>query len=204
MRQPANAHLLEQAMFLNKLFDEKTFSWTLAMEDLETVLPGGVQVTTLEPARAKDGQITLRLRVIGPRDHAVELVRNLEHSKRFLHPRIVGENASDATAAPNQHLAPVSASDRFDFDLLAEYNPAGPEERKATRKLKPLDGEKEQAPTAAPREVHPLPLPAPGQGRPPYTGPVPPMNRVPLGRGPATPGAPPPPVPTDRPHGGPQ
>ena len=45
MRQPANAQLLTQAAVLNKLFDEKAFSWTLAMEDLETVLPGGVQVT---------------------------------------------------------------------------------------------------------------------------------------------------------------
>ncbi|MGA2352799.1 MAG: fimbrial assembly protein, partial [Terracidiphilus sp.] len=40
MRQPANAELLTQAAALNQLFDEKTFSWTLAMEDLETVLPG--------------------------------------------------------------------------------------------------------------------------------------------------------------------
>ena len=42
---------------LNQLFDEKTFSWTLAMEDLETVLPGGVQVATLDPTRdQKTGQ----------------------------------------------------------------------------------------------------------------------------------------------------
>ena len=94
MHQPANAQLLAQAGMLNQLFDEKAFSWTLAMEDLETVLPGGVQVTTLEPARAKDGHITLRLRVMGPRDRDVELVQNLEHSRRFLLPRIVGENAS--------------------------------------------------------------------------------------------------------------
>jgi type IV pilus assembly protein PilN len=55
MQQPDNARLLAQADTLNKLFDEKAFSWTLAMENLETVLPGGVQVTTLEPVRAKRG-----------------------------------------------------------------------------------------------------------------------------------------------------
>ncbi|HXR38239.1 MAG TPA: hypothetical protein VN776_04075 [Terracidiphilus sp.] len=203
MLQPANAQLLAQAAVLNKLFDEKAFSWTLAMEDLETVLPGGVQVTTLEPARAKDGHITLRLRVIGPRDRAVELVRNLEHSKRFLLPRIVGENASETTAGPNQRLQPVSASDRFDFDLLAEYNPAALEERKATRKLKAAGEESGRAPTAAPRAVHPLPQTPAGQGRPPYIGPVQPVNRGPAGRSPIAPGAPPP-VPSDRPQGGPQ
>ncbi len=87
MRQPANAQVLAQAEALNQLFDEKAFSWTLAMEDLETVLPGGVQVSTIEPVRDKDGHITLHLRVIGPRDRAVELVQNLEHSKRFLLPQ---------------------------------------------------------------------------------------------------------------------
>src|SRR5665213_1477772 len=59
MDRPDNAQLLKQADALNRLFDEKAFSWTLAMENLETVLPRGVQVSTLEPVRAKDGHITL-------------------------------------------------------------------------------------------------------------------------------------------------
>ncbi len=203
MRQPANAQLLDQAAALNKLFDEKAFSWTLAMEDLETVLPGGVQVTTLEPTRAKDGHITLHMRVIGPRDHVVELVRNLEHSRRFLLPRIVGENASETNAGPNQHLAPVSASDRFDFDLQADYNPAGPEERKPTRKPKAAGEDVEAKPAPAVRAVHPLPLTPVGQGRPPYTGPAQPMNHGTMGRSPMAPGAVAPPPP-GHPQGGPQ
>jgi type IV pilus assembly protein PilN len=135
MRQPRNAQLLERVGDLNRIFDEKAFSWTLAMEDLETVLPGGVQASTLEPVRAKDGSITLRLRVIGPRDKAVELVRNLEHSRRFLLPRIVGEN-SESSGAPGEKLEPISASNRVNFDLLADYNPAPPtESRKSEEKL---------------------------------------------------------------------
>ena len=51
MKLPANHQVLLQAQALNKLFEEKTFSWTLAMEDLETVLPGGVMVSTIEPIR---------------------------------------------------------------------------------------------------------------------------------------------------------
>jgi type IV pilus assembly protein PilN len=167
MRQPANEQLLKQTDALNHLFDEKAFSWTLAMEDLETVLPGGVQVSTIEPVRAKDGHITLHLRVIGPRDRAIELVRNLEHSRRFLLPRIVGENA-EATGGPNERLEPVSASNRFDFDLLAEYNPAAPGERRPARAL-------ETAAAAGNPAIHPaLVRPASGlvqrPGRPPYTG----------------------------------
>src|ERR1035441_2113474 len=122
MRQPDNAEVLTQAESLNKLFDEKAFSWTLAMEDLETVLPGGVQVTSIEPARDKDGHITLQLRVLGPRDRAIALVSNLEHSKRFVHPRIVNES-SESSGGPGERVEPVSASNRVNFDLLAEYNP---------------------------------------------------------------------------------
>jgi type IV pilus assembly protein PilN len=171
MRQPANAQLLVQAEALNRLFDEKAFSWTLAMEDLETVLPGGVQVSTLEPVRAKDAHITLRLRVIGPRDRAVELVRNLEHSRRFLLPRIVGEN-SETTGGPGEQMQPVSASNRVNFDLLAEYNPAPPVERRAV-KASPTTG-------ADASPASPLQQATPGQRtvRPPYTGaPKPGTNR---------------------------
>ncbi|MGB6973274.1 MAG: PilN domain-containing protein [Terracidiphilus sp.] len=122
MRQPANAAVLSQVQYLNALFDEKAFSWTLAMEDLETVLPGGVQVTSIEPNREKDGHILLRLRVQGPRDKSVDLVRNLEHSRHFLEPRIVGESAENASA-PGQAAQPVSAAIRENFELEAEYNP---------------------------------------------------------------------------------
>lgn len=168
MNQPDNVQLLKQAAMLNQLIDEKAFSWTLAMEDLETVLPGGVQVTALEPARQKDGHISVKLRVIGPRDRAVDLVRNLEHSRRFLLPRIVGENAEN-TDKPGQRIEPVSAADRVDFDLLAEYNPATPEERKAARKASPKSADTKEQSTPPSRAARPMPI-QPGV-RPPYLGP---------------------------------
>jgi type IV pilus assembly protein PilN len=123
MQRPENAELLNRIGELNQILDEKAFSWTLVMEDLETVLPGGVQVTTLEPYREKDGNTTLHLRVIGPRDMSLDLVRNLEQSRHFLFPRIVGESF-EASGGPNEKLEPVSASNRVNFDLLAEYNSA--------------------------------------------------------------------------------
>jgi type IV pilus assembly protein PilN len=128
MQQPDNARTLQQAQNLNQLFDEKSFSWTLAMEDLETVLPAGVQVNTLEPS-VKDGQISARLRVVGPRNRDVELVENLEHSRHFLLPRIVGETA-ESQGGPNQRPEPVSASNRVNFDMLADYTPGTPDDRK--------------------------------------------------------------------------
>jgi type IV pilus assembly protein PilN len=159
MRQPANAQLLAQAATLNQLFDEKTFSWTLAMEDLETVLPGGVQVISLEPSRdTKTGHITLKLRVVGARDRGDDLVQNLERSKHFLMPHIVSES-SESTGGPNERLEPVSASNRFNFELLAEYNPAVPVERKAQQKTEKPSADGERASQSAPLP-HPAPHPA--------------------------------------------
>ncbi len=136
MQQPDNAAVLELVTALNHLIDTKAFSWTLAMEDLESVLPGsGVQVTTLSPSSTKkDGHVTsAHAHVAGARDKAVGLVQNLEHSRRFLQPRITGETAESAGNGVQQ-LEPVSLSSRVNFELLADYNPATPGERKAALK----------------------------------------------------------------------
>ena len=167
MQRPDNAQLLNQADALNKLFDQKAFSWTLAMENLETVLPGGVQVSTIEPVSTKDGHIQLHLRVLGPHDRSVDLVRNLEHSRRFFEPRIVGEN-SEANAGPNQRLEPVSPSNRFNFDLLADYNPPSPEETKPVRRpaVSPGGNSGQPRPASARYRLNPALKPNPTLGGP--------------------------------------
>ncbi len=175
MHQPANAQFMKQKDALNQLFEEKTFSWTLAMEDLETVLPGGVQVTTLEPARdTKTGRINLKLRVVGPRDHADDLVQNLEHSRHFLQPHIMGES-SETTGGPNERLEPVSASNRFTYELQAEYSPIAPAIRKTERMQ---TNDKPAAETVRigqnappPHAVRPLPIKAVQLVQPPQAGP---------------------------------
>jgi type IV pilus assembly protein PilN len=179
MQKPENARFMEQVVMLNQLFDEKAFSWTLAMENLETVLPGGVQVTQIEPARAKGGQITLHLRVLGPHNLSDDLVRNLEHSRRFMSPRIVGENAENNNSGPNRPLEPVSVSNQFEFDLLADYIPPTPGERatkkSAAKEAAPGGGEPGNRPSAAHRRVPPINGAMPGatpgtMPRQPYTG----------------------------------
>jgi len=171
MRQPDNAQLLTHVGILNKLFDEKSFSWTLAMEDLETVLPGGIQTTTLEPIRDKFGNTTLRLRVVGPRDKVLDLVRNLERSKRFVLPRIVGEN-SEATGSVAEKMEPISPSNRFNFDLLADYSPATPDEVRAIHKAgkKPEAGESSTKTAENPAHTPTSAKPGANGPRPPYTG----------------------------------
>jgi type IV pilus assembly protein PilN len=175
MQQPANARVLTQAGFLNQLFEEKSFSWTAAMEDLERVLPGGVQVTAIEPVRAKDGRLTLRLRIAGLRERTVEMMRNMERSQRFASPRISGENAE----GNNPNVQQAAEPNRVSFDLLAEYNPATLEERRveieaqkhghgaAGAKPARVTAPVVTAPVVPPQYVPPNPQPVqPGRPRP--------------------------------------
>jgi len=169
MRQPGNALTLTQAEFLNERFDEKAFSWTLAMEAMETVLPAGVQVTSIEPQRRKDGHITLELRVLGPHDRSVDLVRNLERSRRFLEPRIESESAESSNNA-NQQQGPVSASNRFEFELFADYNPPTLEERGPLRHASSQNAVTQRASSPPSSRVAPA-IPR-QRGRGPYAGPA--------------------------------
>jgi type IV pilus assembly protein PilN len=122
MREPQNASVLSQSQFLNQLFARKAFSWTAVMMDLENVLPSGVQVLNIDPVIAKDGKVTIRLRVSGAHDRGVDLVRNLERSHRFLAPRLARETAENNQNG-RQQIEQVSAATNVNFDLLAEYNP---------------------------------------------------------------------------------
>jgi type IV pilus assembly protein PilN len=122
MRQPQNMAVLDRSRFLNNVFELKSFSWTAVMMDLERVLPPGVQVTSIEPQISKEGDVNIRLRVSGDRDRAVQLVRNLETSQRFVAPRLGGETAQ--TAEGNRGAGgPVTAPGGVVFDILSGYNP---------------------------------------------------------------------------------
>jgi type IV pilus assembly protein PilN len=148
LRQPANAAVLRQIDFLNALYGRKSFSWTAVLMDLEEVLPAGLQVTSIDPQIASTGQVSIRMRVSGPREKSVQLIRNLEGSHRFLSPRLVGETQqareksgagvqmaaaylsgpqpanSNPTALVNSNSGNAAAGPpSTDFDIVAGYNP---------------------------------------------------------------------------------
>ena len=123
MREPQNRAVLERSQFLNELFAAKSFSWTAVMMDLEGVLPGGVQVTSIEPSITAERDINIRLRVSGPRDLEVELVRNLEKSQRFLHPRLATESSQMSEQGKLAPVAQTGVPGGVEFDILSGYNP---------------------------------------------------------------------------------
>ena len=134
MHEPQNMTVLERSQFLNDLFARKGFSWTAVMMDLEKTLPGGLQVTSIEPAIGKEGDVLIRLRVTGDRDRAVQLVRNLERSQRFLAPRLAGESSLTAekakalgAARPGATNVSEAIGNGVEFEIFSGYNPL-PEE----------------------------------------------------------------------------
>ncbi len=122
MREPQNAAVLARSQFLNDLFAHKSFSWTAVMMDLEDVLPAGVQVTSIEPQISSEGDVTIHMKVGGDRERAVQLVRNLETSKRFLHPQVSSETMQSQQPGANG-ARPVETPGAVEFDILAGYNP---------------------------------------------------------------------------------
>jgi type IV pilus assembly protein PilN len=142
MKQPQNRLVLERAQFLNELFAKKSFSWTAVMMDLETVLPAGVQVTSIEPAITKEGDVNIRLRVSGERELAVQLVRNLEKSKRFLAPKLTNEtlqaNTTNGSSASSQQAGLPGG---VQFDILSGYNPLTLSEERESRAIEEKQAE---------------------------------------------------------------
>ena len=160
LRQPVNAATLGRNQFLNMLFARKAFSWTAVLMDLENVLPDGVQVSSIEPIIASSGEVTIRLRVLGERERTVELVRNLEHSKRFIAPRLAGEAQQTAsrtgatTIGANglpQLVAATGANglpaiSGVEFEIVSGYNPLQPRVReKVTPHTQPATDAAEDA-----------------------------------------------------------
>ena len=135
MKQADNQAVLERSQFLNALFNSKSFSWTAVMMDLEHVLPTGIQVTSIDPVVSKTGEVSIRLRVTGDRDRAIQLVRNLETSQRFTSPRLGGESALSAEKAnalgrgQQPGVRTVGASpdeivgNGVEFEIFSGYNP---------------------------------------------------------------------------------
>jgi len=158
MSQPQNRAVLDRSKFLNALFARKSFSWTSVMMDLEGVLPSGVAVTSIEPAVTAEGDVNIRLRVSGDRDRAVDLVRNLEQSRRFLQPRLANETAQ--TEEGNQQGRPVAVSAAanvpggVEFEILSSYNPLPASTTPKPESAKPKQTSSEAKP---PKPVAPKP-----------------------------------------------
>jgi type IV pilus assembly protein PilN len=117
LNQPQNREVRDRSHFLNELFERKAFSWTLAFEQLEQVMPTHLHVISIHPGISADNNLELRLVVGGEtREQALDLVRKMESSKHFKQTRIDSEKFEN----PENNN---SNKDRVEFDINALYVP---------------------------------------------------------------------------------
>jgi type IV pilus assembly protein PilN len=170
MHQPVNAAVLDRSHFLNAVFLRKSFSWTAVMMDLETVLPIGVEVTSIDPSITVEGDVVIRLHVSGDRDKAVQLVRNLERSKRFLLPHLNSESSQTKEGNGNNaaFAAAAGPAPGVEFEILANYNPLPEGESYAKPKAVKADAD---GTAAQPKQHVVKPGPHDGVVLPPFRSP---------------------------------
>jgi Tfp pilus assembly protein PilN len=84
LRQPQNAEVLEQSVFLNTLLQRKGISWTRIFADLEKVVPYNVRVIQIRPSVSAQGQVSLDMMVGADTNTAViDLFKSLQESSLF-------------------------------------------------------------------------------------------------------------------------
>jgi type IV pilus assembly protein PilN len=111
---PENRSTRDRSQFLNDLFRRKAFSWTRVFEDLERVMPARLHLVSIQPATASDNQLEFKLVVAGEsRERALELVRKMESSQRFLQTQIQQESSQGGQ----------TRGDNVQFDITAVYIP---------------------------------------------------------------------------------
>jgi type IV pilus assembly protein PilN len=91
--EPSNAQLHDRATFVNSILDARSFNWTRMFMDLETVLPGGVRVLSIEPKQV-NGQAAVKLTVAASNEEEKQkFLRALEQSGVFSHLQLTSVHA---------------------------------------------------------------------------------------------------------------
>lgn len=121
LNQPDNRNTRDRSQYLNDLFHRKAFSWTRVFEDLEGVMPPHLHVVSIHPELTAANQLEIKLVVGGDtHEHALELIKKMEESKRFQETQINQETRNK--------LGPGSqGGDNVEFDISALYVPAPPD-----------------------------------------------------------------------------
>ena len=110
LARPDNSGTRDQAAYVNDLFRRKAFSWTQVMADLERIMPAQVQVASIKPTLTPEGALEFSLIVnTRRRDQAIELVRRMEGSPRFVFPDIRAERAQESKSGQPEYSLEISA-----------------------------------------------------------------------------------------------
>ena len=136
LNRPENRDVREESQFWNDVIDQKSFSWTQLLSDLEKIMPARAYVVSAAPQITPDRRLQLKLVFVGEQfDNANELVAKMEHSERFHQPEIeaAGPRKQDFSARPDP-AGPAPGG--WQFEIVTYYTPAvsAPRTQVATKK----------------------------------------------------------------------
>lgn len=133
LNRPENQDVRDQSRFWNDLIDQKSFSWTRLLSDLEKIMPKRAYVESVQPTITTDKRLQLRLMIIGEKlDDAEELVKKMEHSEHFRGTYIDSETPHSQTTG-----GPMVA----EFVVITFYVPAASAQQQRTN-TSPTPGKK--------------------------------------------------------------
>jgi type IV pilus assembly protein PilN len=114
LARPENRTIRDKSQYLNYLIARKAFSWTIAFEDLEKIMPAQLHLMSIKPELNDDNQLTIKMIVGGnSREHALQLVKRMEDSQRFHQTEIFKED----------QVAGQGTGDTIKFEIGALYAP---------------------------------------------------------------------------------
>ena len=129
LNRPENQDVRDQSRFWNDLIDQKLFSWTRLLSDLEKIMPKRAYLESVQPTITTDKRLQLRLMIAGEKlDDAIDLVKKMEHSEHFRGTYIGGETPAHSTTTGS---APIS-----EFEVFTYYAPAGSLQQHTTASTK--------------------------------------------------------------------
>ncbi len=117
LNRPENRGTRERSGFVNDLIVFKSFSWTLVMADMETLMPTRIHIASIQPERDKEGQIEVKITAGGDApEKGVELLQNLEKSRYFSKPVL----RAILVAPPTQQVQPGADIAKFEMRRVGQ------------------------------------------------------------------------------------
>lgn len=118
LNRPENQDVRDQSRFWNDVIDQKAFSWTQLLSDLEKVMPGRAYVESVQPYLTTDKRLQLRLLVAGEKhEQLIDLMGKMSHAEHFRDTQLVTENVHP----PGPGTPPV-----VEFEITTFYVPGLP------------------------------------------------------------------------------
>lgn len=100
LNRPENRDVRDQSRFWNDVIDQKSFSWTALLTDLEKIMPGRAYLVSVQPTLTPEKRLKLKLTINADNhENGLELQSKMEHSDHFHEALIVSEGVHQAQGA---------------------------------------------------------------------------------------------------------